>query len=133
MATAAKLTRPAIRVIGVEPAGADALSRSLAAGRLVQLDKVDTVADGLAPPFTGRHVLERAQRYVDDVLTVSDTEILRALRAVIERLEVVAEPSAAAGFAALLCRHVKAKPGQTVGLILSGGNVTSDRLRELLR
>ena len=86
IATALKLSKPGVRVIGVEPEGACAVRRSLDAGRLVRLDKVETVADGLAPPFTGEHSLDRIRRHVDDVVLVSDAEIVSAMRALIEKV-----------------------------------------------
>ncbi len=132
VATALKLSKPGVRVIGVEPEGACAVRRSLDAGKLVRLEKVETIADGLAPPFTGEHSLDRIRRYVDDVVLVSDAEIVTAMRAILEKVKAVVEPSAAAGFAALLAGKVAIRPGSTVGVMLSGGNVTAARLRELL-
>lgn len=132
IATALKLAKPGVRVVGVEPEGACAVRRSLDAGRLVRLDKVDTIADGLAPPFTGEHTLDRIKRYVDDVVLVSDAEIVTAMRIILEKVKAVVEPSAAAGFAALLAGKIAVVPGSTVGVMLSGGNISMDRLRELL-
>ncbi len=132
MATAIRLTEPATRIVGAEPAGACAIRRSLDEGKLVFLDAVDTVADGLAPPFTGELVLDRIRRYVDDVIVVSDEQILEALRLAIEKLRVVVEPSAVAGLAALLNGKIDVAPGSTVGVMLSGGNINAERLKELL-
>jgi threonine dehydratase len=131
VATAVKHRRPEAKVIGVEPAGAPVVSRSLEAGRLVTLDHIETIADGLCPPFTGEIVFDRIRRYVDDVVTVSDDEILRAMRLVFERTKVVAEPSAVASFAALLARKVEPE-GAVVVCILSGGNIDTARLKALL-
>jgi len=69
-----KETRPKVRVIGVEPAGADGMHRSLQAGHVVTLDRVNTIADGLAASAPGKLTLELAQRYVDEVVIVQDTE-----------------------------------------------------------
>ena len=132
VATALKLSKPGVRVVGVEPEGACAVRRSLDAGQLVRLDKVETIADGLAPPFTGEHALDRIRRYVDDVVLVSDAEIVAAIRAILEKVKAVVEPSGAACFAALLAGKITVPAGSTVGVMLSGGNVTIDRLRELL-
>lgn len=131
-ATAVKGRSPRTRVAGAEPEGAPVVRRSLDAGRLVRLEKVATVADGLAPPFTGEVVFDRMQRLVDDVVLVSDAEILLALKLLIERLKAVVEPSAAACFAGLLTGKVPVEPGWKVGVLLSGGNVDAPRLRELL-
>jgi threonine dehydratase len=132
VATAVKHRRPGAKVIGVEPAGAPVVSRSLAAGRLVTLDHIDTIADGLCPPFTGEVVFDRIQRYADEVVTVSDAEILEAMRLILERTKVVVEPSAAASFAALLSGKVTPPTGAVAVCILSGGNIDAGRLRALL-
>lgn len=131
-ATAFKLAKPGgVRVIGAEPEGACAVRRSLDAGRLVRLDSVNTVADGLAPPFTGEHCLDRIQRYVDEVVVVTDQEILDAMRAIIEKVKVLVEPSGAAGLAALLSGKIDAPSGSTVAVMLSGGNISLERLKSL--
>ncbi|MEZ5364421.1 MAG: threonine/serine dehydratase [Bryobacterales bacterium] len=131
-ATAVKARSPKTRVVGAEPEGAPVVRRSLDAGRLVRLDSVNTVADGLAPPFTGEVVFDRIQRLVDDVALVSDSEILASMKLLIERLKAVVEPSGAACFAALLSGKAPVEPGQTVGVMLSGGNVDAERLCKLL-
>jgi threonine dehydratase len=131
-ATAVKGRSPGTRVFGAEPEGAPVVRRSLDAGKLVRLESVNTVADGLAPPFTGPLVFDRIQRLVDDVVLVSDAEILSALKLLIERLKAVVEPSAAACFAGLLSGRIPVHPNQTVGVLLSGGNMDAARLRDLL-
>jgi len=131
-ATAVKGRSPGTRVVGVEPEGAPVVRRSLDAGELVRLDSVQTVADGLAPPFTGPVVFDRIQRLVDDVVLVSDAEIVAALKLVIEKAKAVVEPSGAACLAGLLSGRIPVRPGTKVGVLLSGGNVDAARLRELL-
>jgi threonine dehydratase len=131
-ATAIKGRSARTRVVGVEPEGAPVVRRSLDAGKLVRLESVKTVADGLAPPFTGPTVFDRIQRLVDDVVLVNDAEIVTALKLLIERLKAVVEPSAAACFAGLLSGRIPVGPGQRVGVLLSGGNVDAARLSELL-
>lgn len=132
VATAIKGLKPGVRVVGVEPEGAPVVRKSLDAGRMVTLDSVATIADGLAPPFTGDVVFGRIQRYVDDVVTVSDDEIRRALRALMEVGRIWAEPSAAACFAGLLAGKVSVEPGSTVAVMLSGGNISLERLTSVL-
>lgn len=132
VATAAKLLKPSVKVIGVEPEGACAMTKSLAAGKPVHLDKVETVADGLAAPFSGRHTLDRVQRHVDEIVLVSDEEILDAMRLIIERCKVVPEPSAAAAFAALRSGRAKTPVVSRVVCVLSGGNIDCSRLKSLL-
>jgi threonine dehydratase len=119
---------PAARVYGVEPEGAPCLRRALDAGEVVRLEKVDTLAGGLAPPFAGAITLEHAQAFVKDVVLVTDADLLDAMRFVIERARLVIEPSAAAGVAALLEGLIPIRDGETVVVILSGGNVGAERL-----
>ncbi len=125
IATYLKGRRPQVRVLGVEPAGADGMARSLAAGHQVTLDRVDTIADGLAASAPGRLCLEIARRLVDGVLVVSDEELLRAIRLYFEWEHLLAEPAGAAGLAGLLYRH-QASPGERVVVILSGANTTDE-------
>lgn len=120
-----KEMRPKVRVIGVEPSGADAMYRSLKAGRVVTLERVNTIADGLAASAPGKLTLELAQRYVDDVVLVDDAEMLRGIRLMFEWEHLLAEPSGAAALAALLY-HYSPAPNERVVVILSGANVTDE-------
>jgi threonine dehydratase len=132
IATALKARRPEVRVIGVEPEGASAMTQSLHRGEPVHLDRVDTIADGLAAPFAGVHTLAHVQAYVDDVLTVTDREIVEAMGLIMERCKVVAEPAAASTLAALLSGKTDLPTGSAVLCVLSGGNVDKERIQELL-
>ncbi len=127
-----KEKRPRIRVVGVEPAGADAMRRSLEAGRIVTLDRVSTIADGLAASAPGELTLDLAQRYVDEVVLVQEGEMLRAIRLLFEWEHLLAEPAGAAAAAALLYHHRPA-PGEKVVVILSGGNVTDEVMLRALK
>jgi threonine dehydratase len=132
VAAAIKLSRPHTQVIGVEPTGADVMSRSLAAGRVETMDAPKSVADGLAAPFAGEHTFAHVRAFVDRVVRVEDQEILRALRALIERAKLAAEPAGAAGLAALMSGAVKVPQGTRVVCVVSGGNVAPATLREIL-
>ncbi len=132
IATAIGEGRPAARVIGVEPRGADAMTRSLSAGHLVHLDHVDTIADGLAPPFVGALPYERVKRYVEEVITLTDDEIKEGMRFLIERCKLVVEPAGAAATAAILLGKVALRPGEKVCLIVSGGNIDIPTLKAYL-
>jgi threonine dehydratase len=125
IATYLKARMPAVNVIGVEPAGADALARSLRAGHQVQLEKVETIADGLAASAPGSICFEIAERLVDDVITVTDEELLRAIRLYFTWEHLLAEPAGAAGLAALLY-HYRPAPAERVVVILSGANITDE-------
>ncbi len=132
IAVAVKEQQPGVRVIGVEPEGAPSLTRALEAGRVEPLASVQTIADGLTAPFAGANTLAVAQRYVDDVILVSDAEIAQALALTMERTKFQVEPGAAAGVAALLTRRCGLREGARVVAVLSGGNVDRARLKELL-
>lgn len=132
VAAAVKTLNPAARIYGVEPEGAPGLRRALDAGEVVRLDRVETMAHGLAPPFAGELALEHARALVSDVVLVSDAEILDALRVVVERARLVVEPSGAAAVAALLVGRIPLEEGETVVAILSGGNARRERLAAYL-
>jgi threonine dehydratase len=132
IAVAIKGRRPETRIIGVEPEGADAMTRSLAQGSPVHLGRPQTVADGLAAPFAGEHTLRHVQRLVDEVVTVSDDQILEALRLVWTRTKLAAEPSGAAAIAALLTGSVALPAESIVVAVVSGGNFDLGKLRALL-
>ena len=126
-----KSKRRQARVIGVEPAGANAMRRSLDAGRIVSLERVDTIADGLAASAPSALTLELAQRFVDDVLIVQEEEMLRAIRTLFEWEHLVAEPAGAAGIAALLYHHRPA-PGERVAVVISGANISNEVMIQAL-
>lgn len=132
IAIAVKEQRSHVRVIGVEPEGAPSMTRALAAGQPERLEAVNTIADGLSAPFAGPLTLAIAQRYVDDVVLVSDEEIARAVGLTMERTKLQVEPAGAAGVAALLARRCGLREGARVAVVLSGGNVDRERLKEIL-
>ena len=125
VATYLKERRPGVRVVGVEPEGADGLRRSLEAGRIVSLDRVQTMADGLAASAPGRLCFEIARRAVDEVVLVREEEMLRAIRLFFEWEHLLAEPAGAAALAALLY-HYRPSPSERVVVLLSGANVTDE-------
>ncbi|MCU4186313.1 threonine ammonia-lyase [Acidiferrimicrobium sp. IK] len=119
-----------VRVVGVEAAGAASLSAALAAGRPVLLDSVATMADGIAVRMVSELTLAHAQAYVDEVVTVDEEEISRAMLLLVERAKGVVEPSGAAALAAILAGRV---PGHGPALaVLSGGNVDPLLLTKLI-
>ena len=125
-AVAARTLRPALRVIGVEPAGADDAARSLRAGQLVTAGKPNTIADGLRG-LLGVRPFAVIRSHVADIVTVSDEAIVAAMRRLWEVLKVVVEPSGAVPYAAIAAGALEVR-GQRVGLILSGGNLDLDAL-----
>jgi threonine dehydratase len=117
------------RVIGVEPAAGDDWRQSLAKGERVRIDVPRTIADGLQTNEPGRLTWEVASRLVDEVVTVTDEQIVEAMRFAFERLKLVIEPSGAVGIAAVREGLVS---GGRIGVIVSGGNIGAERFVELL-
>jgi len=130
VATAIKLRLPNARVIGVEPTGAAKLSRAREAGRPVKLAHSGGLADGLLAVEIGHLTFAHHQRYLDDVVTVDDDALRRAMRLLLDRMKLVVEPSGAITVAALLEQRFVPR-GPTVA-VLSGGNIEFDGLCELL-
>ena len=125
--------RPGMRVFGVEPEGAPCMHRSLDEGRAATLDGTDTIADGLAPPMAGELNFRYVAEFVEEVALVSDAEILSAMRLLLTRAKVVAEPSGAAAVAALMYGRVPVSAGERVVALVSGGNVDDDLVVRALR
>ncbi|OYV67488.1 MAG: hypothetical protein B7Z72_09575 [Gemmatimonadetes bacterium 21-71-4] len=130
--TAVKLASPGTRVIGVEPAGAPKLTRARAAGAPVRLDRTASIADGLLAVEIGRLPFAHHERFLDDVVLVDDAALRPAIRLLLDRAKLVAEPSGAIPVAALMARMTDVSGGGPVVLVLSGGNVDWAALRALL-
>lgn len=120
-------------MIGVEPTGAACLRAALAEGHVVRLPRTPTIADGLAAPFVSERTLALATCYVDDVVLVSDEEIVEAMGILLERTKLLTEPGGAVAVAALLHRRCGLRPGQRAVAVLSGGSVDRSLLTSLLR
>jgi threonine dehydratase len=131
VAAAVKLSKAGVRVIGVEPSGAAAMKASLEAGEPVTLPKTESVADGLMPVRPGDLTFAHAREYVDEVITVDDAQIIDAVMWLFTKAKIVAEPSGAATVAAALSGRVSSD-GPVVAIV-SGGNISLDRLEELRR
>jgi threonine dehydratase len=125
-AVAAKGRSPAIRVIGAEPEGADDAARSFREGRLLPMPNPSTIADGLRAQLSPR-TFDHIRRLVDDVVTVSDAEIIAAMRTLWNALKLIVEPSSAVPYAAIRSGKAPVR-GLKVGVVLTGGNVDLDRL-----
>ncbi|HEX6789165.1 MAG TPA: pyridoxal-phosphate dependent enzyme [Gaiellaceae bacterium] len=128
-ATTAKAVRPGIRIVGVEPATGDDTARSLAAGERVNIGVPRTIADGLQAAEPGTLTFEVNRQLVDEIVTVTDAEIVAAMAFLFDRMKLVVEPSGAVGIAALLNGRVQ---GTRIGVLISGGNVGAARFAELL-
>jgi threonine dehydratase len=130
VATAVKLLAPNARVIGVEPSGAPKLSLARAAGAPVRLASTGGMADGLLATQIGTVPFAHHAAYIDEVVIVEDAELVPAMRYLLDRLKIVAEPSGAITIAALQSGRVEPR-GKTVA-VLSGGNIEWDGLRSVL-
>ena len=138
-AVAAKSMRPKIKVIAVEPENADDAAQSFRAGRLIHTEKRFTIADGLRTNV-GAPTFAIIQRYVDDIVTVSEEAIISAMRTIWETMKIIIEPSAAVPYAAIVENQPSVAAatsgsagkidvrGKRVGIILTGGNVDLDAL-----
>ena len=131
VAAAIKLTRPGVKVIGVEPAGAAAMKASIDAGHVVTLDRSHSIADGLMPVRPGDLTFAHVRRFVDRVVTVEDDQIIDAVLWIFEHAKIVAEPSGAAAVAAALA-GAAGVDGPVVAIV-SGGNMGMEKLEELRR
>ena len=128
---ALKARNPDVRIIGVESSGAPAMQRSIGAGRLVTLDRVDCVIDGLKVKRVGEHTFRVVQQCVEKVVALPDEAIFEAMLWVMHHCKLVLEGAAAASVAALLNGLIDAPKGAKVAAVLSGGNVNLERLRGL--
>lgn len=131
-ATAVKALCPGARVIGVEPEAGDDYRRSLEAGDRISIEVPNTIADALQVTTPGEVTFEINRRLLEGIVTVSDDELVEAMRFSFERLKLVLEPGGAAGLAALLANKVELAEARRVGVVLSGGNVDLPRFAELL-
>ena len=131
IAAAAKGLNSSVRIIGVEPVGAAGMRRALEKGRVSQLEELATVADGLAAKAAGELCLAHVQKFVDDMVTVTDEEIAQALLLVVERGKMLVEPAGAAGAAALI--NGESQIEFPAVALLSGGNIDPLLLLRVLR
>ena len=131
ISTAIKHLSPETRVIGVQATGAETVHESLDKGMPVTLDSVDTIADGIATGGISETTLSIIEANVDEVVTVSDTEIARAILFLMKRAKQVVEGAGAASVAALLGGHVDVS-GETVMPLLCGGNLDMTQLQTVL-
>ncbi len=128
---ALKACNPRIKVIGVESSGAPGMKKSIEAGHVVTLDQVDCIIDGLRVKRVGEQTFSVIQRFVDDIVTLPDSDIFDAMIWVMSHCKLVVEGAAAAPVAALLHGLIKAPAGSKVACVLSGGNVNLDQIRGL--
>jgi threonine dehydratase len=119
----AKALRPSLRLVGVEPKGAASMRAALAAGRVVPLDEVRTIAGTLAPRAIGPTTLALAQALVDEVVTVSDEQMRAAMRLAWDELRLLVEPAGAAALAALVGGRAGLDGARRIGVLICGANL----------
>jgi threo-3-hydroxy-L-aspartate ammonia-lyase len=119
----------ATRIVGVEPEASPDMRRSLRAGKRITVPISPSIADGQLLETPGEITFRVIASLVDDIVTVSDAEIIEAMLLLFERAKLVVEPSGASAFAAVLAGYVR---GDSIGVVLSGANVSAERFAELM-
>ncbi|MGV4274200.1 threo-3-hydroxy-L-aspartate ammonia-lyase [Citrobacter farmeri] len=130
-ALAARQLSPDCVIYGVEPEAGNDGQQSFRSGKIVHIDTPKTIADGAQTQHLGHYTFPLIQKYVNDILTVSDNELIAAMKFMAERMKIVAEPTGCLGFAAARARKAELR-GKKVGIIISGGNVDIARYGEFL-
>jgi threonine dehydratase len=126
VAAAVKQARPRCLVFGVEPAGADSMHRSFAAGSPQPIEAVRTIADSLGAPHAAPYSFELCRRYVDELVMIDDDQMRAAMALLFESAKLAVEPAGAASTAALLGPLRERLQGRRVGLVVCGANIDPD-------
>ncbi len=132
IAVALKHLKPRIKIYGVQAKGAAAMVESFRKGRRIEIEKVDTIADGIAVKKPGELTFKIIEEYVDDVIAVDDNEIIRAIFLLLERSKTLAEPAGAVGVAAVLSGKIDVE-GKKTAIVVSGGNVDMPLLSHIVQ
>jgi len=132
IAIAIKSLKPSARIYGVEPTGATKMAASLSEGRIVRIEDPKSIADGLIPASVGELTLEACRKNVDGMFSVSEDEILSAMKLLIQDAHIFPEPSGSVPLAVLSKAEESTKLGDRVVLVISGGNVSLSLLSRLL-
>jgi threonine dehydratase len=132
IATAVKQMNPDCKVYGVEPTGADSMTKSRAAGEPVEIDKVDTIADSLGAPHAAPYSFALCQRFVDDVVTVTDLQMTQMMRIMFEELKLAVEPAGASALAGAVGPLSEKLMGKNVGIIVCGTNIDTQSFHIIL-
>ena len=133
VAAAVKQMKPHCLVFGVEPVGADVMSRSFRAGSAQSMERVDTIADSLAPPLTTPATYDLCRRFVDEIVIVSDDAICAALALLYREAKLAVEPAGAAATAAVLGPLAERLRGRRIGVVVCGANIDSDSFYRYLK
>ena len=128
-----KSINPKIKIIGVEPINSNVMTKSILSNKPETFDTNinKTLADGLAAPFAGNLTFEFVKKYVDDIINVSENEMIESMRVIIERLKVIPEAAASACFVPILKNKLCIKKNTNSIIVLCGGNIDLDKLKKL--
>ncbi|WP_440998581.1 threonine ammonia-lyase [Fodinibius sp. SL11] len=132
IASAVKQMVPDCKVYGVEPVGADSMSKSLKAGEPVEIDEADTIADSLGAPHAAPYSFGLCQRYVDEVVTVTDLKMAQTMRVMFEELKLAVEPAGASALAAATGPLADEVMDKNVGIIVCGTNIDTESFQTIL-
>ena len=133
MACVLKQINPKIKIIGVEPINSNVMTNSIKSGKPEIFDTINnkTIADTLAAPFAGKITFEYVKEYVDDIINVSEDEMIESLRMMIERLKIVPEPSASACFVPIIFNKLNVPSKSKCLVVVCGGNIDLKRIKSL--
>ena len=133
MACVLKQINPKIKIIGVEPINSNVMTNSIKSGKPEIFDTINnkTIADTLAAPFAGKITFEYVKEYVDDIINVSEDEMIESLRMMIERLKIVPEPSASACFVPIVFNKLNVPSKSKCLVVVCGGNMDLKRIKSL--
>ena len=133
MACVLKQINPKIKIIGVEPINSNVMTNSIKSGIPEIFDTINnkTIADTLAAPFAGKITFEYVKEYVDDIINVSENEMIESLRMMIERLKIVPEPSASACFVPIVFNKLNVPSKSKCLVVVCGGNIDLKRIKSL--
>jgi len=128
-----KSINPKIKIIGVEPINSNVMTKSISSNKPETFDTNinKTLADGLAAPFAGNLTFEFVKKYVDEIINVSENEMIESMRVIIERLKVIPEAAASACFVPILKNKLSIKTNANSIIVLCGGNIDLDKLKKL--
>lgn len=132
IASAVKQMNPECEIFGVEPTGADSMSKSRAAGEPVEIEKVDTIADSLGAPHAAPYSFGLCQRFVDDVVTITDLQMVQMMRVMFEELKLAVEPAGASALAGAVGPLSERIAGKKVGIIVCGTNIDTNSFHTIL-
>ena len=133
MACVLKQINPKIKIIGVEPINSNVMTNSIKSGKPEIFDTINnkTIADTLAAPFAGKITFEYVKEYVDDIINVSEDEMIESLRMMIERLKIVPEPSASSCFVPIVFNKLNVPSKSKCLVVVCGGNIDLKRIKSL--